>query len=70
MDFMCLTMIDATTGWFEIVELPNRMIEKKCPRTGKTSEVEIIDKTSATVSHLLNRQVLVKSLSTPKVPGV
>ena len=55
MDFMCLTMIDAATGWFEIVELPNRMIEKKCPRTGKTSEVEIIDKTSATVSHLLNK---------------
>ncbi len=55
MDFMCLTMIDAATGWFEIVELPNRMIEKKCPRTGQTSEVEIIDKTSATVSHLLNK---------------
>ena len=23
LDFMCLTMIDSATGWFEIVELPN-----------------------------------------------
>ena len=23
LDFMCLTMIDPATGWFEIVELPN-----------------------------------------------
>ena len=23
MDFMCLTMIDPATSWFEIVELPN-----------------------------------------------
>ena len=22
MDFMCLTMIDPATGWFEIIELP------------------------------------------------
>ena len=55
MDFMCLTMIDAATGWFEIVELPNRMDKRKCSRTNKTIEVEIIDKTSATVSHLLNK---------------
>ena len=30
MDFMCLTMIDPATGWFEIVELPTVLrIEKK-----------------------------------------
>ena len=26
MDFMCLTMIDPVTSWFEIVELPNKDI--------------------------------------------
>ena len=55
MDFMCLTMIDAATGWFEIVELPNRMKEIKDKKSGKTTESEIIDKTSAMVSHLLNK---------------
>ena len=54
-DFMCLTMIDAATGWFEIVELPNKWKEEKNRTTGKIEEVEIIDKDSATVSHLLNK---------------
>ena len=54
-DFMCLTMIDAATGWFEIVELPNKWKEEKNRKTGKIEEVEIIDKDSATVSHLLNK---------------
>ncbi len=64
MDFMCLTMIDAATGWFEIVELPNRMVEKedksskKKKKKGEKKLVEIIDKTSATVSHLLNKSWL------------
>ena len=26
MDFMCLTIIDCATSWFEIVELPNKDI--------------------------------------------
>ena len=26
LDFMCLTMIDPATSWFEIVELPNKDI--------------------------------------------
>jgi hypothetical protein len=30
MDFVCLTMTDSATGWFEIVELPTVLrIEKK-----------------------------------------
>jgi hypothetical protein len=27
-DFMCLTMIDPATSWFEIVELPNLQRER------------------------------------------
>eukprot|EP00984_Skeletonema_dohrnii_P025603 scaffold14781_cov97-Skeletonema_dohrnii-CCMP3373.AAC.1 len=54
MDFMCLTMIDAATGWFEIVELPTRLRVTVDEKTGRTTEEEIIDRTSATVSKLLN----------------
>ena len=32
-DFMCLTMIDPTTGWFEIVEFP--VIENPLNKKGK-----------------------------------
>ena len=55
MDFMCLTMIDAATGWFEIVELPTKLRVTVDKKTGRTTEEEIIDKTSATVSRLLNQ---------------
>ena len=33
LDFMCLTMMDAATGWFEIVELP--VVEKPLNKNGK-----------------------------------
>lgn len=64
LDFMCLTMIDAATGWFEIAELPNRKVVrqektgKKKKKSGKLVEEEIIDRTSATVSNLLNKHWL------------
>ena len=54
-DFMCLTMIDAATGWFEIAELPNRTIQRKDKKTGKITEDVIIDRQSITVSNLLNK---------------
>ena len=56
MDFMCLTIIDPATGWFEIVELPTILkIEKKL---GKVTEKVVIDKSSAEVARLFNRQWL------------
>ena len=56
LDFMCLTMIDPATGWFEIVELPN----KDCTFVRKDREIVevIIDKSSATVSQLFNKSWL------------
>ncbi|WP_370297757.1 hypothetical protein, partial [Qipengyuania mesophila] len=57
-------MIDAATGWFEIAELPNRKVVrqektgKKKKKSGKLVEEEIIDRTSATVSNLLNKHWL------------
>ena len=54
LDFMCLTMIDPATGWFELIELPLACIEVK--RKGEEIEEVIIDKSSAQVSHLSNKQ--------------
>jgi hypothetical protein len=34
-DFMCLTMIDPQTGWFEMVELPTVAQETTVPPAGK-----------------------------------
>ncbi len=57
-DFMCLTMIDRATSWFEIVELP--AVRVTVPRAGKgkkatcldyTNNAEIFDKTSAQISN-------------------
>ena len=55
LDFMCLTMIDPATGWFEIVELPNTEITYV--RKGNNKEITkvIIDKTSACVARLFNK---------------
>ena len=52
-DFMCLSMIDAATGWFEIVELP--VIEKPLNKKGKMECQETFDKTSARISRLVNK---------------
>ena len=56
LDFMCLTMIDPSTGWFEIVELPLATVNVK--RKGKEIAEIIIDKSSAAVSNLFNKQWL------------
>jgi hypothetical protein len=56
-DFMCLTMIDPATSWFEIVELSTvRVTVPKADKGEKatcldyTKEAEIFDKTSAQVT--------------------
>jgi hypothetical protein len=57
LDFMCLTMIDPATGWFEIVELPLVSVEVKRGEGGKITK-DILDKSSAQVSRLFNMRWL------------
>ncbi len=61
-DFMCLTMIDSTTRWFEIVELlnvtkssfPNKGKGKKATCTNYTKKADTtLDKSSAQISCLV-----------------
>ena len=56
LDFMCLTMIDPTIGWFKIMELPLASVTVK--QEGKEITEIIIDKSSAAVSKLFNKQWL------------
>ena len=56
LDFMCLTMIDPATGWFEIVELPTK--EVTFVRKGEEIVEILLDKNSATISKLFNKQWL------------
>ena len=51
-DFMCLTMINPETGWFEMVELPTMIVEKHTEKIIKTSE--IFDKTAKQTARLVN----------------
>lgn len=52
MDFMCLTMIDPATSWFEMVELPTVTVEKYRGKIVENSE--IFDKTSKQIARLVN----------------
>jgi hypothetical protein len=62
-DFMCLTMIDLATSWFEIVELPTVAQETTVPLGGKGKKVTFdkntkvaepyFDKSSAQTSNLV-----------------
>ncbi len=59
-DFMCLTMIDPATSWFEIRELPTVRVTvpkagkvKKATCTNYTKDAVIFDKTSAQLSNLV-----------------
>ena len=63
-DFMCVTMIDSATSWFEIVELPTSQQELDIPKGTKGlkgidkhfhSQQPYFDKTSATVGRLVNK---------------
>ncbi len=61
--FMCLTMINPTTSWFEIVELPTVDNKMTVPTTGKGKKVSFaentkvaettFDKSSAQISNLV-----------------
>ncbi len=60
-DFMCLTMIDPATSWFEIVELPT-VTKLVVPKAGKGKKAtctnyikvaETFDETSAQISNLV-----------------
>jgi hypothetical protein len=61
-DFMCLTMINSATSWFEIVELPT-LTKLTVPTMGKGKKVTCnkytkksettFDKSSAQISHLV-----------------
>ncbi len=44
-DFMCLTMINHATSWFEIVELPTVIKEMTAPTTGKGKNVTFAENT-------------------------
>jgi hypothetical protein len=56
LDFMCLTMIDPATGWFEIIELPTTDVQYV--KKGKEIVEVILDKSSACISKLFNKQWL------------
>ena len=47
----CMTMIDRVTGWFEIVEVPNYIVEDLQNKTTRES----VDKTSARLSRLFDQ---------------
>jgi hypothetical protein len=63
-DSMCLTMINPTTSWFEIVELPSVAQETTVPPAGKGKKVTFnkntkvaelyFDKSSAQLSNLVH----------------
>ncbi len=62
-DFMCLTMINPTTSWFEIVESPTVAQETTVPLAGKGKKVTFdentkvaepyFEKSSAQISNLV-----------------
>ena len=61
-DFMCLTMIDPASSWFEIVELPittDAVIPLDKGQTGTKShnntKLPYFDKSSAMISNLVNK---------------
>ena len=58
MDFMCLTIIDPATSWFEIVELPNKDMTYIREKDKEEITEVIIDKSSACVARLFNKSWL------------
>ena len=55
-EFMCLTMIDPATSWFEMVELP--LVDKQVDKAGELLIRETFDKSSSQVSRLVNKSWL------------
>ena len=58
MDFMCLTVIDPITSWFEIVELPNKGITCVWDKDKEEITEIILDKSSVCVASLFNKSWL------------
>ena len=58
MDFMCLTIIDPATSWFEIVELPNTELTYVREEDNKKIKEVIIDKSSKSVASLFSKSWL------------
>ncbi len=56
-DFIALTMIDPTSSWFEVVELPTTMqlMTKRVNGKERTTEEEIFDNSSDQISQLVNK---------------
>jgi hypothetical protein len=56
-DFMALTMIDPTSSWFKVVELPTimQLMTKKVNGKERTIKEEIFDKSSDRISRLANK---------------
>ncbi len=56
-DFMALTMIDPTSSWFEIVELPlvTRLTTMTVNGKAKVREELIFDKSSNQIARLVNK---------------
>ncbi len=53
-DFMCLTLMDPATNWFEIVEFP--VVEKPGSKASDLNiPTEYFDKTSCQFSRLVNK---------------
>ena len=53
LNFMCLTMIDPATSWFEIIELP--VIERPLKKGGVIVDAETFDKTFKQIARLVNK---------------
>jgi hypothetical protein len=47
----CMTMLDPVTGWFEIAEVPNYVIEN----LDKKTTTELVDKSSARISRIFDQ---------------
>ncbi len=60
-DFMALTMIDPTSSWLKVVELPTitQVTTKKVNGNERTIKEEIFDKSSDQISRLVNKNLVV-----------
>jgi hypothetical protein len=61
-DFMCLTMIDPATSWFEIVELPTVDLDMTVPPAGKGKKVTFAKNTKVAESYFDKSSAQISSL--------
>ena len=65
LDFMCVTMVDPATGWFEIVDLP--LVSVQYTQKGEEIIEIVTDKSSAEISRLFDKQWLSRYLSISQI---